>query len=314
MKWQLAVAKPFDSGWDLTPLYEEPATVSPTEWHQLQVWRSGDQIWVGVDGEVSANLRDNRFAFGQIIVWVEIGDLPPPLVRPVRLTRWWCASLSADIDANEPFPARLGEWKTKADGWTLQTSTGQPFALSLLGAPDLPAWWVADILWRNETFGLVFGWLDENHYHLLRLRPYEKTAKPHRAVLELVAIRQSRETILDKWDLLLESGKGLSVGFADDGKSSERLHQRHGFGEGGNFACRQSRVVDKFVAELEAVLALHRRRTAAVLDSRNGRNSSTPYWQPHHRPRSGFHYPPRRSSAQRPFERQIESRASHLAR
>jgi len=75
-----------------------------------------------------------------------------------------------------------------------------------LGAPDLPAWWVADILWRNETFGLVFGWLDENHYHLLRLRPYEKTAKPHRAVLELVAIRQSRETILDKWDLLLESG------------------------------------------------------------------------------------------------------------
>jgi hypothetical protein len=101
----------------------------------------------------------------------------------------------------------LGEWKTKADGWTLQTSTGQPFALSLLGAPDLPAWWVADILWRNETFGLVFGWLDENHYHLLRLRPYEKTAEPHRAVLELVAVRQSRETILDKWDLLLESGK-----------------------------------------------------------------------------------------------------------
>jgi hypothetical protein len=206
MKWQLAVAKPFDSGWDLMPLYEEPATVAPTEWHRLQVWRSGDQIWVGVDGEVSANLRDNRFAFGQIIVWVEIGDLPPPLVRPVRLNRWWCASLSADIDANEPFPARLGEWKTKADGWTLQTSTGQPFALSLLGAPDLPAWWVADILWRNETFGLVFGWLDENHYHLLRLRPYEKTAEPHRAVLELVAIRQSRETILDKWDLLLESG------------------------------------------------------------------------------------------------------------
>jgi hypothetical protein len=206
MKWQLAVAKPSELGWDLTLLYEEPATVSPTEWHQLQVWRSGDQIWAGVDGEVLAHLKDNRFAFGQVIVWVESGDLPSPFVRSVRLTHWWCASLSADIDTNEPFPARLGEWKTKSDGWTLQTSSGQPFALSLLGTPDLPAYWVADILWRNETLGLVFGWLDEKHYHLLRLRPCEGKTKPHRAVLELVAVRQNREIILDKWDLLLEIG------------------------------------------------------------------------------------------------------------
>jgi len=206
MKWQLVVAKPSELGWDLTPLYEEPATVSPTDWHQLQVWRSGDQIWVGVDGKVLAHLRDNRFAFGQVVVWVEIGDLPPPLVRPVRLTRWWCASLAADIDTSEPFPACLGEWKTKADGWTLQTLMGQPFAFSLLGAPSLPAWWVADILWRNETLGLIFGWLDEKHYHLLRLRPSEKVAKPHRAVLELVAVRQNRESVLDRWELLLENG------------------------------------------------------------------------------------------------------------
>jgi len=206
MKWQLTVAKPYDSGWDLTLLYEELATVSPTEWHQLQVWRSGDQIWVGVDGEVLANLRDNRFAFGQVIVWVESGDLPPPLIRPVRLNHWWCASLSADVDTNAPFPAQLGEWRTKSDGWTLQAPSGQPFASSLLGAPGLPAWWVADVLWRNETLGLVFGWLDEKHYHLLRLRPCEEKTKPNRAVLELVVIRQDRETILDKWDLLLESG------------------------------------------------------------------------------------------------------------
>jgi len=206
MKWQLAITTPSGTGWDLRLLHEEPATVSPTEWHQLQVWRSGDQIWVGVDGEVLANLRDNHFAFGQVIVWVEGGDLPPPLIRPVRLTHWWCASLSADVDTNAPFPAQLGEWKTRSDGWTLQTLSGQPFALSLLGTPNLPAWWVADVLWRNETLGLVFGWLDEKHYHLLRLRPYEKTAKPHRTILELVAIRQNRESVLDKWDLLLESG------------------------------------------------------------------------------------------------------------
>ncbi len=206
MKWQLTVAKPSELGWDLTLLYEELATVSPTDWHQLQVWRSGDQIWVGVDGEVLANLRDNRFAFGQVIVWVESGDLPPPLVRPVRLTHWWCASLTADIDTNEPFLALLGEWKMKSDGWTLRTLSGQPFALSLLGTPNLPAWWVADILWQNETFGLVFGWLDEKHYHLLRLRPCEKTDKPHQAILELVAVRQNRESVLEKWELLLESG------------------------------------------------------------------------------------------------------------
>lgn len=206
MKWQLTVAKPSELGWDLTMLYEEPATVSPTEWHQLQVWRSVDQIWVGVDGEVLANLRDNRFAFGQVIVWVESGDLPLPLIRPVRLNHWWCASLSADVDTNAPFPAQLGEWRTKSDGWALQASSGQPVALSLLGTPDLPAWWVVDVLWRNETLGLVFGWLDEKHYHLLRLRPCEGKTKPSRAFLELVAVRQNSETILDKWDLLLESG------------------------------------------------------------------------------------------------------------
>ncbi|WP_456331744.1 hypothetical protein, partial [Fervidibacter sacchari] len=100
----------------------------------------------------------------------------------------------------------LGEWKTKSDGWALQASSGQPVVLSLLGTPDLPAWWVVDVLWRNETLGLAFGWLDEKHYHLLRLRPCEGKTKPNRAVLELVAVRQNRETVLDKWDLLLESG------------------------------------------------------------------------------------------------------------
>lgn len=207
--WQLAIAKPSDSGWELTTLHEEPAFVPAVSWQQLQVWRSGNQLWAGVDGKVLAQVQDNRFGWGQIVVWVESGDLPQPLIRPVKLTQWWCATLSAGIDTYVPFPALLGQWQRKIEGWVLKTSEKQPFALALLGKPDLPSWWVADISWHDEPIGLVFGWLNEKHYHLLRLRPLRKltTSPIPTSVLEIVAVREGREKVLDEWKILLERNK-----------------------------------------------------------------------------------------------------------
>lgn len=204
MKWQLAVVVSSELGYDFIPLYEEPSPVAPTEWHQIQIWRSGDQLWAGVDGKVLVHARDNRFALGKIIVWVESGDLPPPLVRSVRLTHWWCASLSVDVDTYIPLLAQLGEWEKRTGGWELRPITGQPFALSLLGEPDLPSWWVVDISWQKGASGLVFGWIDEAHYHLLRLKASPKSTNGRHATFELVAIREGKERVLDKWNLLLE--------------------------------------------------------------------------------------------------------------
>ncbi|MCX7642321.1 MAG: hypothetical protein N2116_00730 [Armatimonadetes bacterium] len=207
--WQLAIAKPSDSGWELATVHEEPASVSPIGWHHLQVWRSGDQIWAGVDGEVLTQVRDNRFGLGQIVIWVESGDLPQPLIKPVKLNRWWCAAFSPDVDTYIPFPTLLGRWQTKPEGWTLVKTAKHPFALALLGTPDLPSWWIADVSWQGKPIGLVFGWLNEKHYHLLRLRPLEKSETvsiPH-SVLEIVAVRDGREKVLDEWKMLLERNK-----------------------------------------------------------------------------------------------------------
>ncbi len=207
--WQLVIAKPSDSSWELTPLYEEPAFIPAISWHQLQVWRSGNQLWAGVDGKVLVQIRENRFGWGQVVLWVESGDLPQPLVKPVKLSRWWCAALSSDIDTYAPFPTVFGQWQIKPEGWVLKTAPVQPFALALLGTPDLPSWWIADISWRNEPVGLVFGWLSEKHYHLLRLRPSKKATTlsvPH-SVLEIIAVREGRERVLDEWTMLLEPNK-----------------------------------------------------------------------------------------------------------
>lgn len=207
--WQLSTAKPSNSGWELTTLHEEPAFVPAISWHQLQVWRSGNQLWAGVDGKILAQVQDNRFGWGQIVVWVESGDLPQPLIRPVKLNQWWCAALSPDIDTHAPFSALLGQWQAKSDGWVLKASAKQPFALALLGTPSFPSWWIADVLWREEAIGLVFGWLNERHYHLLRLRPSKKTTATSipQSVLEIVAVREGREKVLDEWTMLLERNK-----------------------------------------------------------------------------------------------------------
>lgn len=215
--WQLAVAKPSGEsegqeakeGWELVTLYEEPASVPPVSWHQLQIWRSGDQLWAGVDGKVLAQVQDNRFGWGRVVVWVESGDLPQPLVKPVKLARWWCATLSPDVEAYDPFPALHGQWQKRPDGWTLKAAAKRPSALALLGTPDLPSWWVADVSWLGEPVGLVFGWLNEKHYHLLRLRPLKgATAAPiPQTALELVAVRDGREKVLDEWTILLEREK-----------------------------------------------------------------------------------------------------------
>lgn len=207
--WQLAIAEPHNSGWELTTVHEEPAFIPATSWHQLQVWRSGNQLWAGVDGKVLAQIQDNRFLWGQIVVWVECGDLPQPLLKPVKVSQWWCATLSPDIDTYAPFPSFAGQWQLKSDRWVLKNIAKQPRALALLGKPELPSWWIADVLWQNEPIGLIFGWLSEKHYHLLRLKPTRKSTLSSipQSVLEIVAVREGREEVLDEWTILLERNK-----------------------------------------------------------------------------------------------------------
>ncbi|MCS7263598.1 MAG: hypothetical protein NZ805_02055 [Armatimonadetes bacterium] len=204
--WQLALASASNSGLDLTTLYEEPADFPPTSWLNLQVWRSLDQIWVGVDGDLVAQVRDNRFGQGKIVVWLETGDLPLPLVKPLRITRWWCASLKPEVETHLPFSALNGRWTSKLDSWILSSEVKGKTALAILGETELPSWWVADIQWRDEPLGLVFGWVNEMQFNLLRLRPAEtvQTSLPKRVVLEIVAIRDGRERVLSDWSLFLE--------------------------------------------------------------------------------------------------------------
>lgn len=204
--WRLEMARPSNSAWELKTLYEEIADTPLTIWRRLQVWRSLDQIWVGIDGEVMAQVRDNSFGQGQIVVWCEIGDLPLPLIKPIRINRWWCASLLPDIDTFSPFPALLGRWVSKHGVWLLNVLTRDKPAVALLGDLEMPAWWVADVQWCEELLGLVFGWVDEKNYNLFRLKPLKNSPKGllKRAVLEIVAVRDGRERPLDRWPLLLE--------------------------------------------------------------------------------------------------------------
>ncbi len=206
--WQLVTVSLSNSGWELKTLWEETANVPFTSWHKLQVWHSLDQIWVGVDGELMAQVRDNRFGQGQIVLWVETGDLPMPLVKPARITHWWCSSLSPDIDTFLPFPSLFGRWSSGLEFWSLEPEKKGLPAVALLGEANLPFWWVADVKWNEQSMGLVFGWLNEEHYNLLRLRP-EKIFPDNsfsQAVLEIAIVRGRREQVLDKFGLVLIKG------------------------------------------------------------------------------------------------------------
>ncbi len=212
-KWQLAVVerRTGDEGrgergenWDLTVLHEELAPFAPTDWHRLQVWRSADQIWVGVDETVLAHIRDNRFGWGKVVVWVEPADRPPPRLQPVRIVRWTGLALSPDIDIGIPFLALRGQWQVLTERWVLQATAPKQSVVALLGESPFPAWWLADVQWQGKPIGLVFGWLSERRYYLLRLRPVRESAPVHHALLELVAVRDTREQVLDSWGVWLE--------------------------------------------------------------------------------------------------------------
>ncbi|MCS7192522.1 MAG: hypothetical protein NZ937_06035, partial [Armatimonadetes bacterium] len=203
--WQLALASASNSGLDLTTLYEEPADFPPTSWLNFQVWRSLDQIWVGVDGDLVASVKDNRFGQGQVIIWVETGDLPLPLIKPVKINRWWCAHLSSEIETFSPFPSLVGRWVSKLDSWLLQAEKKEMSAVAILGATELPSWWVTDVKWHEEPMGLIFGWLNEKHYNLLRLQPEGNVPMLFsKAFLEIVAVRDNQEQVLDRFGLILK--------------------------------------------------------------------------------------------------------------
>jgi len=144
--------------------------LSPFHWHQLQVWRSGDQLWLGLEGEVINVCQVPEWAIGQIGLWVESGEEPLPMVRSVIGKRWWCATLATSDDASCPFPAKEGRWRSGTEAWSLQSLTGRP-AMALLGEAPIPSWWIADILWQGQEMGLVWAWRSDNEWGVLRLHP-----------------------------------------------------------------------------------------------------------------------------------------------
>ncbi|GBC99648.1 hypothetical protein HRbin17_02177 [bacterium HR17] len=170
MRVQLvAVARSGDE-WSEQVLYDEPLPLSPLHWQRLQVWRSGDQLWVGLDGEVLAFCQDARFAMGQVGVWAEKGETPSPLVRSFTIASWQCATLAPSTDTATPLPSRHGQWRFKGNVWTLQKTANQD-AMALLGDAVPPCWWVADIFWQGTPVGLVWGWRSEDDWCLLSLTP-----------------------------------------------------------------------------------------------------------------------------------------------
>ncbi|MER3501716.1 MAG: hypothetical protein C4295_09675 [Candidatus Fervidibacterota bacterium] len=206
--WQFAIATRTEAGWELTLRHEEPAGIDPLRWHTLQVWRSGLGLWVGVDSKVFASEEGRQFGQGQIVVWVELGDNPPPFLRSAHIAHWWCATLQANMEVGLPFPALQGQWQLRANQWVLKTQEAGKEAIALLGTPELPAWWVVDVWWRGEPIGLVFGWWNEHHYCLLRLRPSPSSPKlAPMATLELVMVRGGQEQVLDRFCVWLEPAR-----------------------------------------------------------------------------------------------------------
>lgn len=205
-RWELAVVTRTHQGWDFEVLHEEVAAVAPTDWHRLQVWRCADQLWVGVDSVALALVKHHQYGWGKVVVWVEEGDRPPPLIQPLRITPWAGVALNPDIQTGFPFlPVLNGEWRIMEGRWVLKAGSPQRPAIALLGEPQLPAWWIAEVQWRNEPVGLVFGWQSDRQFAMLRLSPLPSTPLlPHRAALELVTVHNGKERVLDQWQVALE--------------------------------------------------------------------------------------------------------------
>ncbi len=218
IKLQLLVIQKDGEGWRTEVIHEEALHLSPFHWHRLQVWRSGDQLWAGLDDEVLAYCQERRFGFGQVALWLEGGDRPPPLVRSVSGEIWWCATLTPSEESGEPFPPLRGRWRASLSQWELQASPNpkpetrnpKPSAIALLGEAPLPSWWCADARWTGEPIGLIWGWLNERHFGLLRLSPHPSAQPSVSPVLagqmELVAVRDDREKVLDAQPLWLRLG------------------------------------------------------------------------------------------------------------
>lgn len=231
IKLQLLVVERDGTDWKTEVLHEEVLPLSPVHWHRLQVFRSGDQLWAGLDDEVLAYCQERRFGFGQVALWLEGGDRPLPLVRSITGEYWWCATLTPSEESGEPFPPLMGRWRPLVGnletgklgdgklgewGWMLQaeSSSQRPasrvqksVAIALLGEAPLPSWWGVDVRWTGEPIGLVWGWLNERHFSLLRLRPRPlalPSASPVIASqMELVAVRGEKEKVLDAQPLWL---------------------------------------------------------------------------------------------------------------
>lgn len=161
-----------EGDWQEKILWDTSFALSPFHWHRLQVWRSGDQLWLGLDDEVINVCQALEFAIGQVGLWVESGEEPLPMVRSVIGKRWWCATLATSDDAFFPFPAQEGQWRSGTEAWSLRSLTGRP-AIALLADPPIPSWWIADVLWQGHEMGLVWAWRSDNEWGVLRLRPDE---------------------------------------------------------------------------------------------------------------------------------------------
>lgn len=218
-KLQLLLAKRSEEGWQTEVLGEEVLPLSPFSWYRLRLWRSGEQLWAGLDDEILVQVCDRRFAFGQISLWFEGGDRPLPLIRSLSVQPWWCASLTPSDETDAPFLALSGRWHIRTTEWTLQAETlsrrssivtRHSHAIALMGEAPLPSWWCVDLDWAGEPVGLICGWLSERHFGLLRLRPLSPTTRhsplvaSNAAVLELLAVRDGREQVLDSQVLWLE--------------------------------------------------------------------------------------------------------------
>ncbi len=132
----------------------------------------------------------------------------------MRIVRWTGLAFSPDIDTGIPFLVVRGQWQVLAERWVLQAPPKQS-AVALLGESPLPAWWIADIQWQGEPVGLVFGWLSEQRYCLLRLRPAKDAVSPavsaRHALLELVVVRDEREQVVDSWGVWLEPNESYRL-------------------------------------------------------------------------------------------------------
>ncbi|MCS7223522.1 MAG: hypothetical protein NZ959_03015 [Armatimonadetes bacterium] len=201
---QLVKAQREESGWNQEVVAEQVTGSSVMSWVRLQVFCSEDRLWLCRDDEMIAEQKIGKPVANRIGLWWEGADKPYPSVRQLRWRDWRLLAWRQEPDgATEPLDPPIplsGSWRKQKEGYSL-VAARHP-AIALVEHCSSQGWFISDVLWTGQPFGLVWGFRAPSDYHLVRLTSLGKATE-----LQLVVVKGRKERVLDKVPLWLEGNK-----------------------------------------------------------------------------------------------------------